>query len=322
MSLMSAEKDRLRLEGWDDRRIADLDMIIGMREKRGISPIRRHEIDKHLVQVGHQPSDHLRWQVEQVLYPAYRDAYLDAEIQLQYPPEYGQAADRREANTQTANVEPQMSSIPDRWRTCTPTEAAERMIKETPRLFSHRQDGKRATEAVGEQTLRQIRWAASLLEKSLPLHTPLWKVTKADIWKLDWWFEQLSVHFGKSPHHQDVACTLAVAAAEAIKNLSNGKLSEEGVGLSTGTANKHYNKLGQIHKFMCGQVDAATPIDFGALTASINQDKREARKRYTREQGEAIFQLPPWTGCKGQNNRLQTGSKVIHDGLFFVMLLG
>ncbi len=58
---------------------------------------------------------------------------------------------------------------------CGPVEAAERMIAETPRLLEHRRDGKRAKDSVGEQTLRQIRWAATLLQKSLPAGTPLWR---------------------------------------------------------------------------------------------------------------------------------------------------
>jgi hypothetical protein len=50
------------------------------------------------------------------------------------------------------------------------------MIATTPRLLEHRKGGKREKDSVGEQTLRQIRWAAVLLQKSLPPGTPMWRV--------------------------------------------------------------------------------------------------------------------------------------------------
>lgn len=53
----------------------------------------------------------------------------------------------------------------------------------------------------------------------------------------------------------------------------------------------------------------------------IDEGEREARQRYTLEQGQAIFSLPPWIRCIGANDRLTSGSTVIHDGLFFVLVL-
>ncbi|MEG3163987.1 hypothetical protein U1701_05210 [Sphingomonas sp. PB2P19] len=82
VSLMPAEEHRLRAEGWDERRVADLRRTIGMREERGITPIRRTEIDQHLGEAGLVADDRLRWEVERVLYSAYRDAYADAGRQL------------------------------------------------------------------------------------------------------------------------------------------------------------------------------------------------------------------------------------------------
>lgn len=155
----------------------------------------------------------------------------------------------------------------------------------------------------------------------MPPRTPFWKVKKSDIVALDRWFDQLPVHFGKSVHDRNVVRTLEAVAIEATEKISDGDLLPEDVGLSTGTANKHFNKLGQIHKFMRDQVDTVAPIDFNAFTAAIDKDEREARKRYTREQGEVIFRLTPWTGCAGTGNRLRSGRSIIHDALFFVLLL-
>lgn len=211
--------------------------------------------------------------------------------------------------------------IPAEWLTCTPIQAAERMIAERPGLLEHRRGGKRAKDAVGEQTPRQIMWAATLLEKSLPPGTPLWKVTKQDILALNKYFEQLPVQYGKAQRDRDPAQTLKSAAAEANKKMHAKQLAADKVGLSTGTSNKHFNRLAQIHKYMRKHVEGAPVIDFSEFTAAVEGDAREARLRYTREQGEAIFRLPSWTGCKSVNDRLTAGSHVFHDSLFYVLLL-
>ncbi|RYY29334.1 MAG: hypothetical protein EOP62_00390 [Sphingomonadales bacterium] len=327
LSFLPAEGQRLEAQGWDAQRIADLRYIIRLREEMGLSPIKREDIDRHLERAGFRPDDQLRWLVELALYPTYRDAHIEAEAQLQSL--LGPGATRvRATNISTAMSAP--ATIPttprnviasEEWLSYTPTQVAERMIAETPNLLEHRSKGKRAREAVGEQTHRQIRWASTLLEKSLPPETPLWKVTKADIVRLDSWFDLLPVTFGKSPRDRASSVTLEGAAGAAVEKVDQGDLDAGDIGLSTGTTNKHFNKLGQIHKFMLDHVDGVSAIDFSAFTQPIDKNEREARLRYTREQGQAIFSLPPWTGCEGPTDRLQPGKHVIHDGLFFVLLL-
>jgi len=179
MSLMDGERQRLAAEGWTEQRIADLDTVVALREEKGLSPIRRDEIDRHLGDAGFVPDDRLRWAVELALYPAYRKAYADAQRQLTT----SAAANSSSDETQTPPPSPvpvgtALSAtggqvVSPEWLNCTPIEAAERMIAETPRLLAHRQTGKRAKDAVDEQTPRQIRWAAALLQKSLPPDTPV-----------------------------------------------------------------------------------------------------------------------------------------------------
>ena len=139
--------------------------------------------------------------------------------------------------------------------------------------------------------------------------------------RLDSWFDRLPITFGKSPRDRAASATLELTAASAVEKVDQGDLDASDIGLSTGTTNRHFNKLGQIHKFMLDYVDGVSAIDFSKFTQAIDKDEREARLRYTREQGQAIFSLPPWTGCAGATDRLQPGKHVIHDGLFFVLLL-
>lgn len=327
MSFLPDEKRQFEAKGWDAQRVADLRTIIALRENKGVSPIRKEEIDRHLAAAGFAIDDQARWMVELMLYPAYRDVYAEAEKQLCTlverldPSACPPSASPPPATDASPAVVPNHSGVPKEWMHCGPVEAAERMIEETPKLLDHRRQGKRAKESVDEQTLRQIRWAATLLQKSLPPETPLWKITKVDIAKLDEYFDKLPVHYGKSPHHRGVAQTLEEAVSLAADDVAMGKLAADRIGFSTGTTNKHFHKLAQIHAFMRSHVDAAPIIDFSPFTVAIDEDEREARQRYTREQGEALFKLPPWTGCGGNSDRLKPGKSIIHDGLFYVLLL-
>lgn len=332
MSFLPEEQSALEADGWDAQRIADLKTVIALRENKGVSPIRKDEIDRHLAAAGFAIDDRLRWMVELALYPTYRDVYADAEKQLRTlaepsdpmacassppPPSAAPTA----ANDASPADSPAVSGVPKAWLHCGPVEAAERTIAETPRLLDHRRQGKRARESVDEHTLRQILWAATLLQKSLPPGTPLWKVTKEDILKLDKYFDKLPIHYGKSPRHRGMAQTLEEAVALAAKDVADDKLKADRIGFSTGTPNKHFHKLAQVHAFVRSQVPSAPVIDFSEFTTAIDEDEREARKRYTREQGEALFSLPPWTGCAGTGDRLKPGKSIIHDGLFYLLLL-
>lgn len=321
LSFTPAEEERLRASGWDKQRIADLRQIISLREDRGISAIRRDEINAHLESAGWRPDDKLRWRLELALYPAYRNAYAHAEEELKSN-SYGRSATASPSlSGSTRRNKAEAAAIPDEWLACTPTQAAERMIESEPRLLAHRRGGKREQANVGEQTLRQIRCAARLLEKSLPPGTPFWKVTKQDIINLDAMFDRLPIHFGKSVTDRKSSRALEVVIRDAEEAIDRGDLAVEDIGLSVGTTNKHFNKLGQIHCFMRAQVDGVPHIDFGAFTAPIDQNERDARDRYTNEQGQAIFRLPPWTGCAGVDDRLESGDNIFHDGLFYVLLL-
>ena len=244
MSFLPDEERKLTEAGWGAQRIADLRSIINMREERDISPIRRDDIDRHLAAAGFAVDDKLRWMLELALYPAYRDAYAAAERQLRgggavptFMP--GSADTSGPLSTPASYAESHLPSVAapmavaDEWFYRTPIEAADRMIAETPKLLEHRKGGKREKDSVGEQTLRQIRWAAVLLQKSLPPGTPMWRVTKAHIVKLDKWFDQLSVHYGKASGDHDLKQSLEEAAALFADRVEIGDMSMEQIGFST-----------------------------------------------------------------------------------------
>ena len=295
-SLLAAEERQLQAAGWDEDRIDDLKAIICQREDRGIDPIRSTEIDRHLAQAGFEADDRLRWTVQLALYPAYRDAYAEADRRLHARSSF-QSNDKSPQPMPVERADELELSVPEDWRELTPTQVAERMIAETPRLLEHRRDGKRSSDSVGEQTLRQIRWAATLLEKSLPPKTPLWHVQESDIRNLDMYFDRLPVHFGKSDKDRVDDMTLAIAVELAADRELEGDLKTEDVGFSIGTSNKHYNKLDQIHKFLRRHVKAAEAIDYSQFTANIKGNESEARlgcqSARQRGPGSACKRVPP-----------------------------
>ena len=80
---MIADEDRAwAIMGWDRQRIEGLREAIE-HVMAGNPPISRRFVDHHLRELGYEPHDGLRRMVERTLYPAYRDACLQAEIQLQ-----------------------------------------------------------------------------------------------------------------------------------------------------------------------------------------------------------------------------------------------
>jgi hypothetical protein len=109
-------------------------------------------------------------------------------------------------------------------------EAAELLIASNPAMLEHRKDGKRAATQVGEETLRQIRWAALLLQKSMNPDgpsagtRPFWTCTFEDIVTLDSWFDklpitcgQLSIPAKQDCHGSDVAELVAKHQFDAIR---------------------------------------------------------------------------------------------------------
>ncbi len=98
----------------------------------------------------------------------------------------------------------------------TPTEFAEVFIKTLFGGLEKRSGGKRKQEIVQDSTLRDVRWVALLLEKSLPNGTPLAQVTARDVETLDAWFDLLPVTIGKSPRDKDPETTLEMIQERAL----------------------------------------------------------------------------------------------------------
>jgi integrase len=329
-SLLPAEERRLaEQKGWEPQQVELLKTIIKAREEQGITRFQPAYIDGLLREHGFLPTDMLRWVVEVGLYPAFRDAHIDAEAALQrqlsersLPIGPAPAPNMRveAANDRVSAAPLTQASIPSDWLDVTATEAAERFIADTPKMFEHRKDGKRKEEQVGEQTLRQIRWAAVLLERSMG-GRPLWTLTFDDLKVLDAWFDRLPITCGKAPWHRSPETTLEAIRRDAEEKVEEGEYQADVFGLLSGTTNKHFRKLAQVHNFLREHAPAVREIDFSKFMVADIKDERNARAAYTLEQGVELFSLPPWTGCRSVDERLEHGNQIYHDSLFFVLLL-
>lgn len=221
-----------------------------------------------------------------------------------------------------STVQPSMPSglvIPQEWAARTAYDIAVLIIETNPQLLAHRAEGKRAVNQVGEQTVRQLKWAAKLLDKSMG--RPFWTRTREDVVELDKWFDNLPTMTGKSPRHREDSCTLEMIRAEALERIEAGDLSAEDIGFTTANTNKHYRFLSQIDKFMTKHIPGLPLVGFTEFCSVDLKDERDARHRISNEQATAIFNLPPWTGCRGIEVRLSPGNSLYHDGLYWVLLL-
>lgn len=221
--------------------------------------------------------------------------------------------------TQAETVAPGGLVIPPEWAARTAYDIAVLIIETNPQLLAHRANGKRAVNQVGEQTVRQLKWAAKLLDKSMG--RPFWTRTRDDVVELDRWFDRLPTMTGKSPRHREDSCTLEMIEAEALQRIEDGELSADDIGFTTANTNKHYRFLSQIDKFMTKQIPGVPLVGFSEFCTVDLKDERDARHRISNEQATAIFSLPPWTGCSGLDDRLSPGDSIYHDGLYWVLLL-
>lgn len=344
------DEANLVAKGWDDVRIKRL------REKledvdQGNYPISQRTLDFHLREKGYWPHNGLRQMVLAEFFPAYRDACRDAEAELQSSLNgtvgtYSQADSRSTSvvgETQRAETPKEQSveassrpegtasttvQAPSPWLAMTPTQVADALIEEKYRSLSHRAGGPRGGDIIDEHTLRQIRWAAKLLEACNKPGMPLAGLDRKSLEELEKLFEGLPKSAGKSQKHHTPEFRLADLVAETAENLKAGKIEKDAVGLSSETSNKHYAKMKQLHEFLRAKETSIQPVNFTGLKVRRTGDVSKARAGYSLAQGKAIFKLPPWTGCRAVGlggshfeDRATLGDEVYHDAFYFVMLL-
>jgi hypothetical protein len=148
-----------------------------------------------------------------------------------------------------------------RFAAMSPTEFAAEFIKDRYEGLEHRAGSKRPKRMVGDSTIRDLKWAALLLEKAIPPGLPFSKVTYEHYVALDGWFDRLPVTIGKSPWDRDPKVTLRMIEEKAIARLEAGEIEADQIGLTSNTTNKHWHNIRRMQKHLCSLVPGLSEID-------------------------------------------------------------
>lgn len=236
---------------------------------------------------------------------------------------------------------PSATSDAGLWASMTAPEAVEKFFAHNPRTGgSDGSDSKPGEEPWTDKTREQFRLPAQFLHEVME-GRPLSQVTHDDLVRLNQCFAK--VHgktFRKSKRQRAMTILQIVIEYEAqvardaeeaerlAKQRSRG-IDPEGqpefltigdLGLNPATTNRHWGFLRQLTKWFSDHQPLAK-LDYGAFIVNDKRNQRSLREVYTKQQGEEIFSLAPWTGSKSHARRMQPGDLVVHDAWYFVPLI-
>ena len=233
------------------------------------------------------------------------------------------------------------------WATMTPTEAVQKFFAYHPGTGGKTGESrKRDGTAWTTKTREQFKLPALLLEQVMG-GRPLATITQEDLVTLNDCFEKLhGPSFRKSAKHRDmtiweiideteakiVAGEKAAAREAKRKPKPNGEsdslaheavqyLTRKDLGLGIATTNRHWGFLRQLTNWFRDQ-HPLPKLDFKPFIMKDKRNPRDLRPAYTKEQGEFLFRLPPWTGARSIAKRMEPGDLIIHDSWYWVPLIG
>ena len=161
------------------------------------------------------------------------------------------------------------------------------------------------------KTANQHRSIAKLLVKLAGTPDPR-RINQAHIGRYFTMLAMLPKHYGKSSKDEERSIVEILARTE--------ELEDNEIGLEAGTVNRHQTQLGNIldhvrgNGFFCGD---ALP----SFRRPESESSDEKRSPFTVAEGQALFALPIYSGCHDEGARLDIGSLVIHDALYWIPLI-
>ncbi len=164
-----------------------------------------------------------------------------------------------------------------------------------------------------DKTCRQMRQTASLLVKVVG-HDDLTRLKQADMAAYVDTLLAMPKSYGKSSRDAGRPLKELLAAAK--------QLPESQRGLEGPTINRHLTHLGNLVDFAAGRgLRPAEALNLTTLRARKKGRDRDDRAAFTSADLVTIFDLPVWCGCRGEGARLEPGTVVIHDGLYWAPLI-
>lgn len=291
-------------------RLERLKIVVEQHHGGGQPAIKQNTLVYHLRTLGFEPNRILTGMVERALYPAYRDACLEAEAALGTSrPRLGSGAEKPD--------EP----VPPAGSASEPAPAAGPTLGELVGLAvkDFRADGRWDDKLCRQATSTVAVFELLMGKKPFPAYTQ----------------EDLATFRRKLrllPKRYDMSSPksrgIVLAAAE---ERPTGVAPTE-LGLAAPTINRHITALRVIHRWAGVSGIAAPMWSFENLHIGVSKKKRDRSQRppTSLEDLEKLFALPIFTGCKRHRGgtgqvvlraRFTPGPAIIHDAFYWVPLL-
>lgn len=299
------EEAALLASGYPLERLERLKIVIAQHHGGGQPAIKHSTMAFHLRALGFEPNRILSAMVERALYPAYRDACLEAEAALEPPrPAFAEHPSKPAPAEALAPIPASGPSLGELIETAIADLKADgrwddklcRQARSTVAVFELLIGGKRFAELTQED-LATFRRKLRLLPKRYDMTSP------------------------KSRE-------IVLAAAEGRPT----GLPPEEIGLAAPTINRHVTALRVMHRWAAVSGLATPTWSFENLHISGSKTKRDRNQRppTSLEDLKKLFALPIFTGCQrhlggtGQvvlRARFTPGPAIIHDAFYWVPLL-
>lgn len=322
--LTPAEDTALKALGYDSLRLHNLVQAIEASQDR--LPICLNTIDAHLDVLGLSKTEHNRKQVLRALFPAYRDAVIEAENERQrrlgIPPSMIKPIGYAARNYGSAT--PQMNSPhpePANAAAGAPPQYAEHAaagtggrkpmtVEEALEALIERQNS--SDSAKEWRSAPQARTAIKLLLHVVGENRPIASVSQRDIRRVVDLMSKLPSRWGRTAEEQ---------AGGIVASLQRAKdLDPADTGIAGPTVRKHLTYIKAVfdEARTSGEPIEKDQIDFAALRRLAPKSsvrRRDRRMNWTEEEVAHLLTAPPFHGCRSiaDRDRFVAGDTVIHD---------
>jgi integrase len=306
------EEAGLLASGYPLERLERLKIVIEQHHGGGQPAIKQNTLAYHLRTIGFEPNRILNGMVERALYPAYRDACLEAEAALGTSrPRFGLAAEQPHQPAPPATPAPEPEPAPQSGPTL--NELVGLAVKD------FRADGR-----WDDKLCRQATSTVAVFEL-LTGPRPFAAYTQ----------ENLATFRRKLrllPKRYDMSSAKSRAIVLAAAEERPTGLEPAELGLAPPTINRHITALRVLYRW-AGVSGLAAPMwSFENLHIGVSKKKRDRSQRppTSLEDLEKLFALPIFTGCKRHRGgtgqvvlraRFTPGPATIHDAFYWVPLL-
>jgi integrase len=300
----TGEEAELLAAGYPVERLERLKVLIAQHHSGGQPAIKPSTCAFHLRRLGFEPSRFLDAIVERALYPAYRDACLEAEAALT-------------AASQPRVVEP-VAAPPSQGA---PPPAAGPSVSELAALAAKdlRADGR-----WDDKLCRQAISTVAVFELLIGVK-PFASCTQEDLANFKRKLRLLPKRYDMTSE-KSRQIVLAAAAEKPT-----GLLAAE-FGLAPSTINRHITALRVIHRWAATVGVAAPEWKFENLHVGISKKKRARNQRppTSPDDLKKLFALPIFTGCQPHRGgtgqamlraRFTPGATIVHDAFYWVPLI-